>query len=467
MKFRPTAQVCFGLFISAALVGVLGVKETPSEQGPARVDAHWPEGPVVEMLGINEAISYPERMEERNPLGSDPMESHLEEAAQTAEGIGARWTRGHTVAFPRLSYDRWLEEDGSWERFDTWLLHVQSTRMKAVGMIGPWPGNRTHQFTDSYTLSEAEQADYSAFVRAAVERYDGDGVSDMPGLTAPIRYWEIDNEPDLKNAPGLGRRARSGFSTPSQFARVIVLTAAAIREADPTAKILQGGIGRPAQIHGYEYMQALFSSPDVREAVDILSFHVYHRGPDVVNLESGIRRAQSVAKGKPVWLTEVSVPSVGKQMWISEEWQAEMVFRTAITALRLGTEKLFWHTLVDPPTRIAAAARSGSSSNSFFARQDDGSLREKLSAKAFSILAEVLEDVDWSTVHGVSVDGGRGVALGQKGWLIYGETDWVSVKGLQFSSAQNLFTGDSVELKPKSEGRIAVFTNEETVWLKP
>jgi hypothetical protein len=448
-------------------MGVFGGEETPSEQGPALPDSHWPEGAVVEILGINEAISYPERLEERNPLGTQPLESHLEEAAQTAQGIGTRWTRGHTVAFPRLSYDRWLAEDGSWERFDTWLRHVQSTPMKAVGMIGPWPGNRTHQFTQSYTLSESEQKGYSDFVRAAVERYDGDGVSDMPGLKTPIQYWEIDNEPDLKNAPGLGRRARTGFSTPSQFGQIVVLTAAAIREADPAARILQGGIGRPAQTHGYEYMQALFKQPGVWEAVDILSIHVYHRGPDVVNLESAIRRGQAIAKGKPVWLTEVSVPSVGKQMWINEEWQAEMVFRTTITALRLGIEKVFWHTLVDPPTRIAEAARSGSATNSFFARQDDGSLREKLSAKAFSILADLLEGVDWAAVYGVSVDGGRGVSLGEKGWLVYGETDWVSVKGLAFTSAIDLMTGEPVEFKPKSEGRITVSTKEKTVWLRP
>lgn len=32
---------------------------------------------------------------------------------------------------------------------------------------------------------------YAAWVRAVVERYDGDGVDDMPGLEHPIRYYEI------------------------------------------------------------------------------------------------------------------------------------------------------------------------------------------------------------------------------------------------------------------------------------
>jgi hypothetical protein len=198
-----------------------------------------------------------------------------------------------------------------------------------------------------------------------------------------------------------------------------------------------------------------------------VSIHVYHRGPDVVRLESAIRRAQAVAKGKPVWLTEVSVPSVGRHLWIDEDWQAEMVFRTAITAMRLGVEKVFWHTLVDPPIRVSSQARSGSASNSLFAREPDGSLREKPAGKAFSVLAELLESVDWADVRGIAVEGGRGVALGEKGWLVYGETDWVLLKEIAFTTAVNWMTGESVEVVPKTEGKIAVATGERTVWLRP
>lgn len=36
--------------------------------------------------------------------------------------------------------------------------------------------------------------DYRAFVTAIVERYDGDGTDDMPGLVAPVRHWVIGGE---------------------------------------------------------------------------------------------------------------------------------------------------------------------------------------------------------------------------------------------------------------------------------
>ena len=32
-----------------------------------------------------------------------------------------------------------------------------------------------------------------------VERYDGDGLDDMPGFEYPIRHWEIGNEPDVQS----------------------------------------------------------------------------------------------------------------------------------------------------------------------------------------------------------------------------------------------------------------------------
>ena len=39
---------------------------------------------------------------------------------------------------------------------------------------------------------------YKTFLLALVDRYDGDGNNDMPGLTKPIIHWEIMNEPEFK-----------------------------------------------------------------------------------------------------------------------------------------------------------------------------------------------------------------------------------------------------------------------------
>ncbi|MFH1520580.1 MAG: hypothetical protein ABID61_02975 [Candidatus Micrarchaeota archaeon] len=40
---------------------------------------------------------------------------------------------------------------------------------------------------------------YKKFLSVLVERYDGDGQDDMPGLIIPVKYWEISNEPEMKS----------------------------------------------------------------------------------------------------------------------------------------------------------------------------------------------------------------------------------------------------------------------------
>ena len=58
-------------------------------------------------------------------------------------------------------------------------------------------------------------------------RYDGDGIDDMPGLREPIKYWQVDNEPPH------GLRDYAGF---------LKITYRAIKEADPEAKVIIGGV---------------------------------------------------------------------------------------------------------------------------------------------------------------------------------------------------------------------------------
>ena len=86
------------------------------------------------------------------------------------------------------------------------------------------------QHVEGTTYRPKDVAKYQRWVRAVVERYDGDGVDDMPGLTAPIKFWQVDNEPP---------RRREGY------ADLVRITSQAVKEADPTAKVLIGGLEIP------------------------------------------------------------------------------------------------------------------------------------------------------------------------------------------------------------------------------
>lgn len=78
-------------------------------------------------------------------------------------------------------------------------------------------------------------ADYAAFVRAVVERYDGDGIEDAPGSPV-VRYFQLWNEPNLKN--------EWNWETPrpEDFVALLRAGATAARAANPAAVILFPGL---------------------------------------------------------------------------------------------------------------------------------------------------------------------------------------------------------------------------------
>jgi hypothetical protein len=82
-----------------------------------------------------------------------------------------------------------------------------------------------------------DTAAFYTFVQKLVERYDGDGVDDMPALKAPIKYWEFSNEPDgMCGGYGDGRQA-----FPSPYARDQSIMYRAVKAACSTCQVMNGG----------------------------------------------------------------------------------------------------------------------------------------------------------------------------------------------------------------------------------
>jgi hypothetical protein len=76
---------------------------------------------------------------------------------------------------------------------------------------------------------------WGLFVRAVVERYDGDGIEDMPGLTRPVRVWQLGNE--------YPRVWCSYDAEPgADFTDLMRQTWAFVAEADPGATFVIPGI---------------------------------------------------------------------------------------------------------------------------------------------------------------------------------------------------------------------------------
>ncbi|MEK7233303.1 MAG: hypothetical protein AAB268_05780 [Elusimicrobiota bacterium] len=150
-----------------------------------------------------------------------------------AREIGIRWHRG--------LYAYWILVQPTQEDIDRGVFHWEQNdrewgavpeSMAIFANIGlpersqaRDPGNPR---LSGWRLNQPEEA-YIRFVKAAVERYDGDGIDDMPGLKVPIRHWQVENEPDISSEDTEG------------YAHIYEITYDAIKSACPQAKVALGG----------------------------------------------------------------------------------------------------------------------------------------------------------------------------------------------------------------------------------
>lgn len=385
----------------AAIAGVAGLggvllwgSGTPS--GPELASPSI--GPTLQ-LGINEAVAIPVRLLRQ---GADVQRLLEADAAATRE-LGATWVRAHSAVYPNLNHAEFRD----FRAADAWVRTVQAEGLSPLMMVSPWPGNQTAAHTASYVAPDG----YPDWVTRVVERYDGDGVDDMPGLTSGLNHWEIDNEPDLKNS-NVARGSTvdpETFCTPPEYLAVVRDTAAAIRAANPQAVVLSGGLYRPHTERGAAYLDALVEG-GLLDHVDVISTHTYFDGPGTEKLERGLTWTRERVGDHPIWLTETSVASDGSKRWMTPEWQAEMVLRVHAAAMVHGVEVVFWHTLADPPV----APEHGISRHSLLRATPQG-FEDKPAAAAYRELARRLGPA--------RVDGDR-LFIGDSELLLDGVARW-------------------------------------------
>jgi hypothetical protein len=92
---------------------------------------------------------------------------------------------------------------------------------------------------DDCAPDAAHEQAWKDYIKAVVERYDGDGLEDMPGLTVPIEFYVMDQEVAFEGTEGSGDYAEAlgyGFWDDSipNLIRLHEITYEAIHEADPS-----------------------------------------------------------------------------------------------------------------------------------------------------------------------------------------------------------------------------------------
>lgn len=420
-----------------------GKKATP-EVAPPQPAVSLPPPPSTGpfALGVNEGVSVPNRLLDR-PGGGEGLAENLAGDGRDLVRLGARLVRGHTGAFPRISlfgltgHPERLETEG-----DVWVRAVQGAGLEPLMMVSPWPGNQTANATERYLPDDIGA--YEAYVRRVVERYDGDGVDDMPGLLAPVRYFEIDNEPDVKfNDPPRGARREfvpGTFCPPAEYAQVVLASARAIRAASPEAKVVAIGLFRPHADSGEAYLRELVAVPGLSQAVDIVSQHTYQSEPDGRRMAEGLDATRALLPDKPIWITETSAALGGG---VDEEEQARLVAVLTGVAAVHGAERLFWHTLADPPPRTEGPGGAGGfATNSLMRTLQEGGREDKPAAAVFTSLATMLAKHD---LVGAVADGAGAAKLKDGSVLLWDGERAVGAGGVNLRTGGALSPGETAK----------------------
>ena len=222
-------------------------------------------------------------------------------------GKDNQWVRPHPGPFVWNNIEK---EKGifSWDKTDKYVTYAQNHNQKTIATI--WPYSNWEQksckrkkgrspfgkrFT-KYLSKPCSMENYKTFLLALVDRYDGDGQNDMPGLTKPIIHWEIMNEPEF----------RMFFKgTEDEFVEIFNFSSKLIKSKQKDAVIIMAGAAGMFPESKKFWKSAL---PKIRDHFDIANMH--HITPPDGKCDKDFwvsefsELLQTLNIDKPIWVTE-------------------------------------------------------------------------------------------------------------------------------------------------------------------
>ena len=252
------------------------------------------------------------------------------------KGKDNQWVRPHPGPFVWNIIER---EKGifSWDKADEYVSYAQSHNQIIIATI--WPYSNWEQksckrkkarspfgkrFT-KYLSKPCSMDDYKTFLLQLVDRYDGDGSNDMPGLTKPIKYWDIMNEPEFK---------MFFKGNEEDFVEIFNFSSKVIKEKQPGAIIVMAGAAGMFPESKKYWKSAL---PKIKDHFDIANIH-HISGPDgqcdkELWVDEFATLLKSVDVKKPIWLTEAMTCGLPVKAWVNAFLNgAELIIDVGVNA---------------------------------------------------------------------------------------------------------------------------------------
>jgi len=243
-----------------------------------------------------------------------------------------------------------------WSTFDRLIGYLRANRLELVGGLGyatNWNTTAPRSETRAGRRLMYPPADLDAwkrYVTSIVTRY-----KDV------VRAWEVWNEPDLQ---------AFWVGTPAQYAKLLAVTYDTIKRADPTAKVVLGGLalgGSPGRLNP-KFLEEILADPVYPAAryFDVAAFHHYGSQGEAKRRMEYVKRmlARAGAAAKEIWITEAGYTSNPAEQELptyrgGPEAQARWLRDTLPYLRQLDASRVFWFQLMDNPRQNPRAAAMG------------------------------------------------------------------------------------------------------------
>jgi len=217
---------------------------------------------------------------------------------------------------------------------------------------------------------------YRRFVSALVERYDGDGIGDMPGLKYPIKHWQVGFAPSLR-----GRYLVFFDGSSQDYLEVLIATYQAVKEADPEAKVLHATMGTmlPPQV---SFWEPIFEKGS--QYFDIASIQMVWPLAEFGHAELDKTGLIAMAEGYvPEFKELLSKYGIDKPIWVtnafyyphadvSPEELGQILVKSYVSSFACGADKFFYERfkalLFEPPffKQAALVSENGEKSPAYY-----------------------------------------------------------------------------------------------------
>lgn len=254
--------------------------------------------------------------------------------------------------------------DYHFELSDAIVNEVQAQGLEYVGVVMPFAGwdlasrgpaaeTCAHFFQEDYPYLAHEGAmdryvdldAFAVFLGKLVERYDGDGVDDAPGLQRGVKYWQLHNEPE-------GADCGQFRNDPEAFVEFMQRGYEAVHAACADCQVLNGGAAIPVwkNMPGTEFWDQYIQAGGAPYQ-DIIAIH-YNEGKHdptggtVEDFETQIQKMYALGADKPMWVTEFGAlvgenDAQGRFTRFSEKDAAAWYLRFYTAGLASGVDRFF------------------------------------------------------------------------------------------------------------------------------